>query len=169
MLPNIRAYLTCPSSGSFPLSQSLSPPNAWHPMFSLVWDPMLCHLGCSHPRTPLPLFKQIKSVFCHFHMLYRVEHMVVAHLTHLLNAMVPKRGRCQCLHFVHFCLFCHPSQPLCKLCSMRVLCSQLPSMPAMDFHIKFLRKPKAYCFSVLLQFIIFAKQLHWTTKFCQIS
>lgn len=102
MLPNIRAYLTCPSSGSLPLSPSLSPPNAWHPMFSLVWDPMLCHLGCSHPRTLLPLFKQIESVFCHFHMLYGVEHMVVAHLTHLLNAMVPKRGEVSVLTFCSF-------------------------------------------------------------------
>lgn len=25
-------------------------------------------------------------------MLYRAEHMVVAHLIHLLNALVPKRG-----------------------------------------------------------------------------
>lgn len=53
---------------------------------------MLCHLGCSHPRTPLPDLKQIKSVFCHLHMVYGVEHMVVAHLIHLLNAMVPKKG-----------------------------------------------------------------------------
>lgn len=99
-------------------------------MFSLVWGPMLCHLGCSHPRTPLPDLKQIKSVFCHLHMLYKVEHMVVAHLTHLLNAMVPtKGGRCQCLHFVHFCLSCHPSQALYKLCSTCVSCSKLHNVP----------------------------------------
>lgn len=31
-------------------------------------------------------------MFCHLHMLYRAEHMAVAHLIHLLNALVPKRG-----------------------------------------------------------------------------
>lgn len=61
-------------------------------MWSLVQGPLLCHLGCSHPRTPSPDLKRIKSVFCHLHMLYRAEHMVVAHLIHLLNALVPKRG-----------------------------------------------------------------------------
>lgn len=99
-------------------------------MFSLVWGPMLCHLGCSHPRTPLPDLKQIKSVFCHLHMLYRVEHMVMAHLTHLLNAIIPtKGGRCQGLHFVHFCLSHHPSQALYKFCSTCASCSASPSMP----------------------------------------
>lgn len=57
-----------------------------------------------HPQTLLPDFKQIKSVFCHFHMLHGVEHMVVAYLTHLLNAMVPKRGEVPVLTFCSLCL-----------------------------------------------------------------
>jgi hypothetical protein len=69
------------------------------PMFSLVLGPMLCHLGCAHPRTPLPDLKQIKNVFCHLHMPYSVEHMVVAHLTNTVGCHGSFKGEVPVLIF----------------------------------------------------------------------
>lgn len=121
-LPEFRAQLAHPASGSLPLFLVIAlSPKCLTPHVSPSVGPHAVHLGGSHPRTPLPDLKQIKSVFCHLHMLYRVEHMVVAHLTHLLSATVPtKGGMCQCLRFVHFCLSRHPSQALYKLCGVCV-------------------------------------------------
>lgn len=79
---DLRAPVSMPSSGSLPLDLMIAlSSKCLPPVFSLVLGPMLCYLGCKHPRTSLPDLKQIKSVFCHLHMPYGVEHMVVAHLT----------------------------------------------------------------------------------------
>lgn len=129
-VPNQHAPLWKPSLTSHD-SSLLQMPDT---MFSLVLGAMLCHLGCAHPRTPLPDLKQIKSVFCHLHMPYGVEHMVVAHLTN--TCWMPWFLKGEEVPVLIFCsilpLFCLPSQPLYRLLSMCVLHSKKPSV--IDFN-----------------------------------